>query len=132
VIGLDTNVIVRYIVQDDAKQAAVATRLFEGVLTAEQPGVITLVTICETAWVLSQCYEADKARIHEVIQALLGSRQLLVEQSELVWKALRAWEKSSADLSDALVGEILAAQGCEKVMTFDKSAAKLPGFELLS
>jgi predicted nucleic-acid-binding protein len=67
-----------------------------------------------------------------VIEALLGSRQLFVEQSELVWKALRAWERSSADLSDALVGEILAAQGCEKVMTFDKAAAKLSGFELLS
>jgi predicted nucleic-acid-binding protein len=132
VIGLDTNVIVRYIVQDDAKQAAAATRLFEGSLSAEQPGVITLVTICEIAWVLSQCYGAEKARIRGVIEALLGSRQLLVEQSELVWKALRTWGNTSADFSAALVGETLAAQGCEKVMTFDKAAARLPGFELLA
>jgi predicted nucleic-acid-binding protein len=132
VIGLDTNLIVRYIVQDDAKQAAAATRLFEGSLSAEQPGVITLVTLCEIAWVLSQCYGAEKARTRGVIEALLGSRQLLVEQSELVWKALRAWGNTSADFSDALVGEILGAQGCEKVMTFDKAAAKLPGFQLLA
>ena len=131
-IGLDTNVIVRYVTQDDVRQAAAATRLFERVLSDENPGVISLVTLCEIAWVLADCYGADKARIHSVLEALLASRQLLVDQSELVWKALRAWEKSSADFSDALVGELLTARGCEKVMTFDKAAAKLPGFELLT
>ena len=131
-IGLDTNVIVRYITQDDVKQAAAATRLLERVLSAENPGVITLVTLCEIAWVLADCYGADKERVRSVVEALLASRQLLVDQSELVWRALRAWDKSSADFRDALVGELLSAQGCERVVTFDKAAAKLPGFELLS
>jgi predicted nucleic-acid-binding protein len=131
VIGLDTNVIVRYVTQDDARQSAAASKLFERELTNERPGFVGLITLCEVAWVLAECYDADKVRIAEVIEALLGSRQLLVEESEVVWKALRAWEKSSADFADVLVGQILVARGCEKVVTFDKAAAKLPAFELL-
>jgi predicted nucleic-acid-binding protein len=132
VIGLDTNVIVRYVTQDDARQAAAASRLFERVLTVERPGFVGLITLCEVAWVLAGCYDADKTRIAAVIEALLGTRQLVVEEAEIVWKAMRAWEKSSADFSDALVGQVLAARGCDKVVTFDRAAAKLPGFELLA
>jgi len=131
VIGLDTNVIVRYVAQDDARQSAAASRLFERVLTTERPGFVGLVTLCEVAWVLADCYDAGKARIAAVIEGLLVSRQLVVEEAELVWKALRTWDKSSADFSDALLGQVLRARGCEKVVTFDKAAARLPDFELL-
>lgn len=130
-IGLDTNVIVRYVTQDDARQSAAASRLFERVLTTEQPGFVGLVTLCEVAWVLADCYDAGKARIAAVIEGLLGTRQLVVEEAEVVWKALRTWDKSSADFSDALLGQVLRARGCEKVVTFNKAAAKLPDFELL-
>jgi predicted nucleic-acid-binding protein len=132
VIGLDTNVLIRYVTQDDAKQAAAASRLFEHVLSLERPGFVCLVTLCEIAWVLADCYDADKARIQSVIEGLLSSRQIVVEDAELVWKALRAWEGSSADFSDALVGQTLVARGCEKIVTFDKAAARLPDFELLT
>lgn len=131
-IGLDTNVIVRYVTQDDAKQAAAATKLFENVLTVERPGVVSLITLCEIAWVLDESYGAGKDRIFAVIEGLLGSRQIVVENADLVWKALRDWQKSSADFSDALVGQILASGGCEKNLTFDKAAARLPRFELLA
>jgi predicted nucleic-acid-binding protein len=131
VIGLDTNVIVRYVTQDDARQSAAASRLFERVLTTERPGFVGLVTLCELAWVLADCYDAGKTRIAAVIEGLLVSRQLVVEDAEFVWKALRTWDKSSADFSDALLGQVLRARGCEKVVTFDKAAAKLPDFELL-
>ncbi|MGZ5598183.1 MAG: PIN domain-containing protein [Usitatibacter sp.] len=130
-IGLDTNVIVRYVTQDDARQSAAASRLFERVLTTERPGFVGLVTLCEIAWVLADCYDAGKARIATVIEGLLGSRQLVVEEAEVVWKALQAWEESSADFSDALLGQVLRARGCEKIVTFDKAAARLPDFELL-
>jgi predicted nucleic-acid-binding protein len=131
VIGLDTNVVVRYLTQDDAKQAAIASRLFEHVLSVERPGFVSLITLCEIAWVLAECYDADKSRISGVIEALLGSRQLVVEDAELAWKTLRAWDKSTADFSDALLGQVLLARGCEKVVTFDKAASRLAGFELL-
>ena len=130
-IGLDTNVIVRYLAQDDPRQSQAATRLFERTLSAEQPGFVSLIALCELAWVLADCYEADKARIRDVLEGLLGSKQIVVEETDLVWKALRAWEKSSADFSDALMEQVMVAQGCDKSVTFDKAAARLPTFSLL-
>ena len=131
-IGLDTNVVIRYLTQDDARQSALASRLFERILSVEHPGFVSLITLCEIVWVLSEGYEADRPRARAVIEGLLASKQIVVEESDLVWKALRAWEGSAADFSDALIGQVLAARGCEKIVTFDKAAAKLPGFELLA
>ena len=130
--GLDTNVIVRYVAQDEPRQSAAATRLMEKTLSAESPGFVTLVSLCEIAWVLADCYRADRERIRAVIEGLLGTKQIVVESPELAWKALRAWRDSTADFSDALIGEVAAARGAAKVVTFDKAAAKLPMFELLA
>jgi predicted nucleic-acid-binding protein len=131
-IGLDTNVVVRYLAQDDARPSAVATRFIEGTLTPENPGFIACVTLCEIAWVLAESYGAGRARVREVIEKLLTTKQLMVESADLVWKALKAWDGTSADFSDALIGEIARAHGGGKVVTFDKSAAKLEFFELLA
>lgn len=130
-IGLDTNVVVRYVVQDEPRQAAVATRLFERTLSAESPGFVSLITLCEVCWVLEGAYKADRARIAAVLEGLLGSRQVQVESAEVAWKALRAWRGTSADFSDALIGEVATAAGAEYVATFDKAAAKLASFKLL-
>ncbi len=131
-IGLDTNVVVRYLVQDDAKQSAAATRLIEKTLTVEQPGFVSLITLAEIGWVLEECYRADRARVADVVEGLLSSRQLIVEQSEVAWRALRTWKESPADLGDTLIAQVGLAAGCSKVMTFDKGASKLGGFELLA
>ena len=131
-IGLDTNVVIRYLTQDEPRQAAAATRLFEQTLSVDRPGFVSLIALCEIGWVLAECYEADKARIRAVVEGLLGSRQIIVEEPDLVWSALRVWGKSVADFSDVLIGELSRARGCEKIVTFDKAAAKLPPFELLS
>ena len=130
-IGLDTNVLVRYLAQDDARQAAIATRLFEQVLSDENPGFVSAVTLCEVAWVLAECYAADRARIREAIEKVLSTRQISVETPDLVRKALRAWGDSGADFADALIGAVATAHGAEKTVTFDRAAARLPGFELL-
>lgn len=130
-IGLDTNVVVRYLAQDDARQSAVATRFIETSLSPQTPGFIAAVTLCEIAWVLADAYGADRERIREVIEKLLTTKQLVVEDADLVWKAMRTWEGASAGFSDALIGEIALARGSDRVVTFDKSAAKLETFELL-
>jgi predicted nucleic-acid-binding protein len=130
VIGLDTNVVVRYLAQDDARQSAVATRFIEGRLTPDNPGFIACVTLCEIAWVLAEAYGADRRRIRQVIEQLLATKQIVVEAADTVWKALRAWS-DSGDFSDALIGEIALAHGSQKTVTFDKAAAKLQAFELL-
>jgi predicted nucleic-acid-binding protein len=132
VIGLDTNVVVRYLAQDDPRQSAAATRVFERTLSSEKPGFVSVVTMCEVAWVLVDCYRADRDRIRAVIEGLLGSKQIQVQSAELVWKALRAWQGSAADFSDALIGELALSEGAAKTLTFDKAAAKLARFELLA
>ncbi len=131
-IGLDTNVLVRYLAQDDPKQSAIATRFIEGSLSAENPGFVSTVTLCEIAWVLAESYGADRRRIRDTVEGLLATKQIVVEQAELVWKALRAWEGVAADFSDALIGQLAIAQGAGKTVTFDRTAARLPGFELLA
>ena len=130
-IGLDTNVVVRYLVQDDPKQAPIATRFIERSLSPENPGFISAITLCEIAWVLAECYAADRKRIREVVEKLLETKQIVVDEAEVVWKALRAWEGTSAEFSDALIGQMAISLGAQKTVTFDQAAAKLAGFELL-
>lgn len=130
-IGLDTNVLVRYLAQDDATQSTIATRLIETRLSQEKPGFVTQVTLCELAWVLAECYAANRQRIHAVIERLLATRQIRVERADLAWRALRAWGAGAADFSDALISEIVLDNGGEKTVTFDRKAAKLAGMALL-
>jgi predicted nucleic-acid-binding protein len=130
-IGIDTNVLIRYLTQDDAGQSKVATRFIEQVISPDNPGLITGITLCELVWVLSDCYAADQARIQAVIEGLLSSKQLNIESPELVWGALRDWTEFGADFSDALIGRLVLARGGASTVTFDRAASKLPGFQLL-
>lgn len=129
-IGLDTNVIVRYIMQDDPKQAARATSLIEG-LSAEAPGFIALVSVVELVWVLSSCYELSRAQVSQALEVILRSKQLVVDRAEHVVRALRAYSSGSADFADCLIERIAASAGCAQTMTFDTAAAKTAGMTLL-
>jgi predicted nucleic-acid-binding protein len=128
-IGLDTNVLVRYIVEDDEKQARVATRIIDN-CTVDEPGFVSNIVLIELTWVLSSCYNADKAALVAVIEQLLQTKQLLVAQAEIVWHALDDYKKSSADFSDCLLSRINQEAGCSTTVTFDKDPAKLPCMEL--
>ena len=130
-IGLDTNVVIRYLVQDDKKQSAAATRFIEKSLTTDVPGYINHITLCEIVWVLQRCYGATKKQLRDIIEGLLTTKQLIVENVEVAWKALRAYDANSADFCDALIGQANIHSGCEHTVTFDKKAASLPGFDLL-
>ena len=123
-IGIDTNVLVRYIAQDHASQSALATRLIENDCSAVAPGYISLVVLVELVWVSESCYGAARADVVEIVRRLLSIRQLVVQDAEVVWKALRRFESSKADFADALVEELALVAGCSAVMTFDKAAAK--------
>ena len=129
-IGLDTNVLVRYIMQDDAKQAAKATTLIES-LSAAAPGFITLVSIVELVWVLSSCYDLTRAQVAQALEVILRSKQLIVDQAEHVVRALRAFNAGTADFADCLIERTAAAAGCAQTMTFDSAAAKAAGMTLI-
>ena len=130
-IGLDTNVLVRYIMQDDGQQAALATELVES-LTPEDPGFVSLITVVELYWVLGTSYALSRAQIGSALDALIRSRQLRVEQSEQVVRALRVYGASSADLPDCLIERVAKAAGCDRVMSFDVGACKHAGMTLVT
>ena len=130
-IGLDTNVLVRYIMQDDARQSPLATRLVES-LSAEAPGFVPLVSVVELAWVLSSAYELDRAQLVEAFEGLLRTKELVVDRAETVWKALRLFQRANADFADCLIERTAAAAGCERTMTFDRGAVKGCGMTLVS
>ena len=129
-IGLDTNVLVRYIMQDDPKQALKATKLVE-TLTATEPGFVTLVTMVELFWVLSSAFELSRGQIVAAFDGIIRAKQLVVEQRDQVVRALRAYGSSSADFADCLIERTATAAGCDKVMTLDVGASKQAGMTLL-
>lgn len=131
-IGLDTNVIVRYLTQDDPKQSATATRFLEKSLSATEPGYISLIVLIEVVWVLISCYAMDRSSIASIIEQLLTTQQLKIESAEIVWRAQRRYVTAKADFSDALIAECAKAAGCQKAVTFDRAAAAGGGFELLA
>ena len=123
-IGIDTNVLVRYIAQDDASQSARATRFIENECSATAPGFVGLVVLVEVVWVSESCYGATRAEIAEIVHRFLSIKQLVVQDAETCWQALRLFESGKADFADCLIERSANAAGCERVMTFDKQAAK--------
>ena len=125
-IGLDTNVLLRYIVRDEAAQAKAASRLIEGRCSKEAPGHVSHVVLAELAWVLGRGYGYAKAEVVKVLTAILSSAELKVQEAALAWAALRAFqdEDGQADFADYLIGAVNADCGCETTCTFDKRAAR--------
>jgi predicted nucleic-acid-binding protein len=130
--GLDTNVLVRYIVQDDPRQAAVATDFIERQCTAESPCFIGHIVLCELAWVLESNYRQSRSEIADVIEALMQVGQLEVMEPDVVWRALLDYRNSNVDFPDYLLARVNNSQGCTATLTFDKKAGLQPPFQLLN
>ena len=122
-IGLDTNVLVRYLAQDDPRQAAKALHLIERECSESRPGFIAAIVLAELVWVLESCYRSTKSEIVTVLQRILRTRQLIVQDAETVWKAVRLFETSKAGFADCLIERSGAMRDCEYTATFDKGAA---------
>lgn len=131
-LGLDTNVLVRYLAQDDAAQSARATRLIEHELSDREPGFIGLVVLVETCWVLKRLYGATAAELRDAVRDLLATRQFVIEQRTVVLRAVARLgdDEAAGDLADALIAEASAEAGCARTVTFDKKGVRL-GMELL-
>ncbi|MCS4310701.1 putative nucleic-acid-binding protein [Pseudomonas sp. SJZ103] len=129
-IGLDTNVLVRYVTQDDPVQSPKASELIES-LTTLSPGFVSLVSVVELVWVLQSCYQSAKNDIVVVLETLLRTRELTIEHAEVIWQALRRFTANNADFADCLIERCAHAAGCEYTATFDLSAAKAAGMKRL-
>lgn len=129
-IGLDTNVLVRYIMQDDPKQSPQATRLIES-LNSDSPGYITLVSVVELYWVLTSSYELTGLQVAQAVELILRSKQLMVERADQVMRALRVFGQGKADFADCLIERAASGAGCDQTMTFDVGASKHAGMTLM-
>lgn len=129
-IGLDTNVIVRYLVQDDPAQSRAATDIIENRLNENEPGFVTVVVIAELVWVLDRAYGFPDSDIAAAIERMLQTDVLVIEHEEDVFIAMTALKNGDGSFADALIGARNARAGSSRTLTFDRKAARLPGFEL--
>jgi predicted nucleic-acid-binding protein len=130
-IGLDTNVVVRYLAQDDPVQSAKATQIFERRLTEREPGFISLVTMVETVWVLDTVYGLTAQEIAHAVERMLQVDTLLIQNEQEVFTAVVALKLGRGSFADALVGALGAWAGCSSTLTFDRKAGRVEGFEVL-
>ncbi len=129
-IGLDTNILLRYIIQDDPRQASRATRLIENRCDKQSRGYITLIVLSELVWVLRSAYGYSKPQIVAVLDQILITAEFEIENEELAWKALQAWRSGPADYADYLLVLANQAAGCERTYSFDSKLARHPAVSL--
>ncbi len=130
-IGIDTNILVRYVVQDDAVYAAVATAFLEVHCTSDVPGYISHVVLCELVWTLRKVYGLDKADVVSVLDRVLSNAALQVEAPALARAARYDFEAGGGDYADYLIARAHQAAGCAYTVTFDRRASRHPLFTLL-
>lgn len=130
-IGLDTNVLVRYIMQDDPKNSPKANKLIES-LDGDNPGYITMVSVIELYWVLTSCYELTGEQVGQALEAILRTKPFLVERADQVMRALRVFGEGKADFADCLIERSASGAGCTQTMTFDVGASKHAGMTLIA
>jgi predicted nucleic-acid-binding protein len=131
VIGLDTNVLVRHLVQDEKRQARLASDCIRSRCTGESPCFLSHIVLCELVWVLERAYGYGRPLIADALERILRTGQFRVEKADLAWKALRAYRTTGVDYSDCLVATTNAAAGCTETVTLDRKAARLDGLRLL-
>jgi predicted nucleic-acid-binding protein len=127
-IGLDTNVLVRLVVGDDPQQTSRAKRFVDRHCTPDSPGFINCVVLTELVWVLARTYGYGRAEIAAMLEGLLAGDDRVVEHHDAVRASLEDYKAGGVDFTDALIGRINGARGCEATATFDRRAAKLSGF----
>lgn len=130
-IGIDTNVLVRYLAQDDPVQSAMATELIEQRLTPRNPGFISVVAMAETARVLARSYRLDGNAVAAVIERVLQADRFVVQHEQAVFNAMIALKEGCGSFADALIGALGVTAGCSRTVTFDRKALRLAEFEVV-
>ena len=129
-IGIDTNVLVRYIVQD-TDEAKLATEFLENQCSQQNPGYVCLIVLCEIVWVLRRAYNYDKSIVLSILYKLLTTQELEIENTLVAWRAYEEYKKGSADFSDYVIGLLCRGKDAGMVITFGRKAANSSFFTLL-
>ena len=130
--ALDTNVLVRFLVQDDARQGGAARRLIRGAVDAGGALFVAVTVVLELEWVLRSSFGFDKAGVLQALFALLGSFELTFESEGAVEAALGHYADATADFADCLHAALALMAGEKPLWTFDRAAAKVDGAKLLT
>jgi predicted nucleic-acid-binding protein len=129
--GLDTNILIRYLTQDDPMQSVKANEIFERRLTRTNPGFVSIVVMVEAVWVLDRAYGLTGQEIANTVERLLQVEVLVIENEQEVFTAMLALKQGHGTFVDALIAELGTRAGCTRTLTFDQKAVRLPGFELV-
>lgn len=130
-IGLDTNVLVRYLTQDDAAQAHRANTVIADQAAAEARCFLSPVVLCELTWVLREAYDRSKPDLLKTLDLILATRQFEIGDRELVREAVEAFRAGRADFADYVIGAMGRQRGCAETVTFDQRLRGAPGFRVL-
>ena len=128
-IGLDTNVLVRFLVEDDAGQAARAKNVVQHAIERDERLFVSDVVMCELAWVLERAYGLGRAELTETLRALLSAKHLTMGNADVLARALAAHGSGRGGFPDYVIRETARGAGCQTVATFDKALLREPGFE---
>jgi predicted nucleic-acid-binding protein len=131
VIGLDTNILLRFLAQDDSIQSPKANAVMAS-LTIAEPGWISLTSIVELVWVMTSQKRLDRRGIAALLSRLLTREEFVIEQASLVQSAMQLYRKGNADFADCLIAISAKAAGCSRTLTFDRKAARDTGMELIA
>jgi predicted nucleic-acid-binding protein len=131
-IGIDTNLLLRLVVNDDERQSLAVERFIQQRSSADAPCYISNVVLVETVWVLETAYGFDRAMVADTLTMLFEVEQFGFESPEDVAAAIEEFRQNRAEFADCLLGGMNLFAGCEYTITFDRKAAKLPGFKLLT
>jgi predicted nucleic-acid-binding protein len=131
VIGLDTNVLVCFFMQDDSSQCAQVNAILNS-LTDNEPGWVGLAAVLELVWVLTKTYRVSRPSVLAILEHLLERREIVVDQAEIVRRALEIYRNPRISFADCVISASSVAAGCTQTLTFDQDAAKLAGMTLIT
>jgi predicted nucleic-acid-binding protein len=131
VTGLDTNLLVRYVTQDDPAQSAAANRTIAAAAARGEKLLLQPLVLCELIWVLETAYGFRKAELLPVLDRILRTAQFEIADKDTCWQALDDWRRGHGDFSDCWLGRANRRAGAEETLTFDKALRANPHFRLL-
>ena len=129
--ALDTNILARYLRDDDPEQSRKAGRLIQRAVKQREALYVNHVVLCELVWILTSVYDHHKEEIVETVEAILFSEHFQLEDKASVQSALEDYRKSKADFADCLIGRRNRAVGCEATLSFDRRLKDVGAFEVL-
>lgn len=130
-IGVDTNVVVRYLVRDDLAQAARARKFFDQCRERDESCFVGVIVLCELAWVLASCYDRSRDEVAEAVQLILSASLFEVERKDLVRRALEDFTELGGDFADHVIGAVSRHEGCSTTVTFDRGLKQVQAFSPL-